>query len=151
MTDPDVPPEVRFAVSQFAPYRGFEWKWHVAPIDGNYSPDAALSVTLHTVEYATASSPTQIALYRNGNYSGQGTPIAGPFVSIRHDDCTDDTVAIRLKIPGASHAGPPKSLQTSTSKWLTGRSIGLAIGRLTTTRPRCRVGLKFWTTSRIAP
>lgn len=106
---PDIPPEVRFAVSQFAPYKGHEWTWHVEPVDGNYDLNAALSVTLHTVEYATASSPTQIALYRDGNYSGQGTPVAGAFVSIRHDDCTDDTVAIRIKIPGDSHAGPAKS------------------------------------------
>jgi hypothetical protein len=84
MTDEpaDVPAQVRFAVSSFAPYMGFNWKWHEGPIDGNYDPDANLSVTLHTVEYATVSSPTQIALYQKGEYKGQGTPIAGAFISV---------------------------------------------------------------------
>ena len=121
MTDPDVPPEVRFAVSQFAPYMGFDWKWVEAPIDSNYDPNAVLSATLHTVWGATASSPTHIALYRNGSYSGQGTPIPGAFVAIRHEDCTDNTVAIRIKIPGASHAGPAKSLHYIDFKVIDGQ------------------------------
>ena len=59
-----------------------------------------LSATLHTVEYATQSSPIHIALYRQGEFSAQGTPRAGAFVSLRHDDCTDDSVAVRFRIPG---------------------------------------------------
>ncbi len=106
----DIPPEVQQAVDSFAPYKGFPWKWYAQPIDGNYDPNRTLSATLHTVEGATASSPTQIALYRNGVFKGQGTPVAGAFISMRHEDCTDDTVAVRIKIPGESHAGPPKSL-----------------------------------------
>jgi len=110
MADPDIPPQVRQAVDSFAPYMGHEWKWHPYPVESNYDPDKTLTATLHTVEYATARSPTQIALYRQGVFIGQGTPVAGAFVSLREENCTDDTVAIRLKIPGESHAGPPKSL-----------------------------------------
>lgn len=110
MADPDIPPQVRQAVDSFAPYMGHEWKWHPYPVESNYDPAKTLTATLHTVEYATASSPTQIALYRQGVFIGQGTPVAGAFVSLREENCTDDTVAIRLKIPGESHAGPPKSL-----------------------------------------
>jgi hypothetical protein len=122
MTDEpaDVPAQVRFAVSSFAPYMGFNWKWHEGPIDGNYDPDANLSVTLHTVEYATVSSPTQIALYHKGEYKGQGTPIAGAFISVRRDECTDDTVAIRIRIPGESHVDA-KSLHNVNFTWRDGR------------------------------
>jgi hypothetical protein len=119
MTDAplEVPTEVLFAVGLFAPYKGFDWEWHEVPIDGNYDPDATLSATLHTVKRATASSPTNIALYHKGKYVGQGTPEAGAFVSLRHDECTDDTVAVRFKIPGSSHAGPPKSLHNVDFVW----------------------------------
>jgi hypothetical protein len=117
----DLPPEVRQAVDSFAPYQGFDWKWDPAPIDGNYDPDANLSATLHTVEGATASSPTHIALYHKGEFRGQGTPKAGAFVSLRHDACTEDTVAVRFKIPGESHAGPPKSLHDVDFVWREGR------------------------------
>lgn len=121
MTEPEIPSQVRQAVDSFAPYQGFEWEWSAIPVDGNYNPSAKLSATLHTVVGATASSPTQIALYRDGQFIGQGTPVAGAFVSIRHDDCADDTVAIQLKIPGASHAGPPKSLHNINFKLIEGQ------------------------------
>lgn len=110
-----------FAVGQFAPYKGMDWEWHEVPVDGNYDPDADLSATLHTTTRATASSPTHIALYHRGEYSGQGTPEAGAFVSLRHDACTGDTVAVRFKIPGASHEGPPKSLHDVDFVWRDGK------------------------------
>ena len=101
----ELPPQVRLVVNHFlAPYEGFEWKWHPYPMDSNYDPKRTLSATLHTVEYATQSSPMHIALYHNGEFSAQGTPKAGAFVSIRHDDCTDDTVAVRFRIPGWTFA-----------------------------------------------
>ncbi len=103
MTDSDLPVQVGFAVSQFAPYKGFEWKWDESPIDSNYDPSADLSATLHTVVMATVSSPIQIALYHKGEYVGQGTPEAGAFIQIRHEACADDTVAVQIKIPGDSH------------------------------------------------
>lgn len=96
----NIPPQVRFAVGQFAPFEQFDWKWHPAPLDGNYDPAATLSATLHTVEYATQSSPILIALYRHGEYLAQGTPIAGAFIKVLPDDSTDDTVAIQMRIPG---------------------------------------------------
>ncbi|PJK21010.1 hypothetical protein CSX11_17970 [Mycobacterium goodii] len=98
-----------------------DWQWVAEPFDGNYDSNATLSVTLHTVEGATGSSPTHIALYRNGEFIGQGIPVAGAFISIRHEDCADDKVAIRLKIPGESHAGPPKSLHNIDFKVVDGQ------------------------------
>jgi hypothetical protein len=100
----DLPPEVRQAVDSFAPDPRVNRKWHPYPIDSNYDPKRTLSATLHTIEMATGSSPTHIALYHSGEFKAQGTPKAGAFVSIRHDQCTDETVAVRIRIPGRSFA-----------------------------------------------
>ncbi|OBK36638.1 hypothetical protein A5659_18565 [Mycobacterium sp. 1165196.3] len=116
----EVPPEVRQAVESFAPHPHVDRKWHPVPSDGNYDPTATLSATLHTIEMATVSSPMHIALYHKGEFRGQGTPKAGAFVSLRHDACTDDTVAVRLKIPGSSHV-ETKSLHDVEFVWRNGR------------------------------
>lgn len=106
----DFATELALGVSLLAPYEGFDWKWHESPIDSNYDAEAALSAVLVTVEMATASSPTHLLLFRRGEFLHQGTPIGGAFISLRHEDCNDDTVAVRFKIPGQSNAGPPKSV-----------------------------------------
>jgi hypothetical protein len=97
---PELPGQVHQAVNSFSPFTAVNRKWHPYPIDSNYDPDKTLSATLHTIEMATGSSPMHIALYHRGEFRAQGSPQAGAFISIRHDDCTDDTVALRIRIPG---------------------------------------------------
>lgn len=97
---PDVRAEVQQAVNSFAPVPSINRAWHPGPIDSNYDLNKTLSATLHTIEGATQSSPIQIALYRNGEYLAQGTPVAGAFIWIERDASTDDTVALGIRIPG---------------------------------------------------
>ncbi|ULE34365.1 LppP/LprE family lipoprotein [Mycobacterium sp. IDR2000157661] len=91
-------------------YHGFGWKWVYDEQFSNFDPNASLSAALITVEYATASSPIHVLLFHKGTFRGQGTPDAGAFVSILKDECTDTQLLLRIKIPGDSNAGPPKSL-----------------------------------------
>ncbi len=72
---PTLPAQVYQAVNSFAPHPTLNEQWYPYPVDGNY--DAG-----------------------KGEFLAQGTPQGGAFVSIRHDDCTDDTVAVRIRIPG---------------------------------------------------
>lgn len=116
--DAEVPAEVRLGISMLAPYKGFDWKWS-GPDDGNYDAASTLSAVLVTVEFATVSSPVHLLLFHEGKYAGQGTPEAGAFVSLRHDDCSDDTVAVRFKIPGTSNVDT-KSLHDVDFRWKDG-------------------------------
>lgn len=104
------PPEIVQGVDSLIAYHGFDWKWVYDEPFSNYVPDATLSAALITVEGATASSPIHVLLFRKGVFRGQGTPEAGAFVSILEDECTDNQVLLRIKIPGAYNAGPPASL-----------------------------------------
>lgn len=100
--DYDLPAQIYQAVNSFSPFVAVNRPWYPVPIDSNYDPAKTLSATLHTIEMATGSSPIHLALYRHGEFIAQGSPQAGGFISLRHDDCTDDTVAVRIRIPGAS-------------------------------------------------
>ncbi|MGV0778899.1 LppP/LprE family lipoprotein [Mycolicibacterium elephantis] len=121
MTDSALPAQIHFAVGQFAPYAGFDWKWSDGPLDGNYDPTVTLSATLHTVEMATQSSPIQIALYHKGEYLAQGTPIAGAFIEVLGDRCTDDTVVIQIRIPGDDGFKSTKSIHVVNYHYRDGR------------------------------
>ena len=121
MTDSDIPAQIHVAVGQVAPYEGFDWVWSHGPIDGNYDPTATLSATLHTVEMATQSSPIQIALYRQGEYLAQGTPIAGAFIKVLPDESTDDTVTLQIRIPGDDGFKSTKSTHDVSYHYRDGR------------------------------
>lgn len=101
-------------------YHGFGWRWVYDQPFSNFDPDATLSAASITVEEATASSPTHVLLFNKGTFRGQGTPEAGAFVTILKDESTDDTLVVQFKIPGESHAGPPKSLHRIEYKSIDG-------------------------------
>ncbi|MDT5319609.1 MAG: hypothetical protein QOD88_2131 [Mycobacterium sp.] len=106
------------AVDMLAPFPGVDRKWSYD--SGDYDPDATLSAAEIGIEMATGSSPVHVLLFHKGKYIGQVSPQAGGgFVQLRREDCTDDTVAVRIRIPGRSFA-ETKSLHNVDFTWRDG-------------------------------
>jgi hypothetical protein len=118
-----VPDEVRLAAELLPLFKDTDWEWDWDHARGNYDPTATLCAVEITVKGATGSSPTHILLYHKGKYIGPATPEARGFVSLRLEDCTDDTVAVQYKVPGETHAGSFRSLHNVEYRWQGGKVV----------------------------
>jgi hypothetical protein len=113
----EVPDEVRFAAELLPLTEDAGWEWDYHHAHGNYDPGATLSAVQITIKEAVASSPTQILLYHKGRYVGPAMSEARAFVSLRLDECTDDSVSVQFTVPAGGHAGSITIRHNVTYKW----------------------------------
>lgn len=83
---------------------GWDWDTDTTYVDGNYSPCAALSVAVTSVEGATGSSPDLAVLFHDGQFVGPATPKFYPFVAFNSAQSTNDTVVLDFKDPNSCSA-----------------------------------------------
>jgi hypothetical protein len=114
----DVPIEVWLAGELLPTYKDLGWEYDYHPVDHNFDPDATLCAVLVTIKGGTQSSPVHILLFHKGKHVGRARDEGDGFVTLQHDECTDDTVAVRFKVPGSTFKGPPRLVCDVKYQWI---------------------------------
>ena len=111
-------------------YKDLGWEYDYSPVDHNFDPTATFCSVLAMIKGGTQSSPVHILLFHKGKYVGTANREGKGFVYLRHEACTDDTVAVRYKVPGfQGFKGPPRLIRDVKYQWI-GSGLWARIGPL---------------------